>query len=1182
MRLKRLILQGYKTFASRQEFVFDEGITAVVGPNGSGKSNVADALRWVLGEQSYGSLRGKKTEDMIFAGSSARPRAGMAQAFLTFDNSGGWLPIAFSEVEIGRRAYRSGENEYFVNGQKVRLRDVMDLLAASGLSERTYTIIGQGLIDRALSIRAEERRALFEEAAGINHYKSRRAETLKRLEETRHNLERVHDILNEIRPRLSSLKRQAHRAQTYHQLQADLHYLLRQQYGYQWEQARQLLRQKRQTAQQLEQRWQELRQQLQQQQNRLDQERQTAHLWQRDEQTHLKERDVLRQRLDKGQRQLTILQERHNFIHQQQAELEKDLPLLRERLAQSQTELNLAMVEWESAKQTVTNQQLAFAQFNTTFQAQQTVIQERQKQAQQTEESWRASQTKLAQLQGQLAQLQEQQGQQKENREASRLSKLEEELKELAGEEARLLAQLREWQQARVAKQKERQSLTGLLRENRQQSQKEGHQITAIQKEIAGLEARRDLLDQLRQKGAVSKRHLSLVGQFAQLVTIPAAYQVALEAVLGDWLSLWVADGAATLFSLLSVKGQSLAAVALEEIRPPMPLALPQDGQIIGWASEKVSYAPEHAAIVQLLLGRVLLVEDLATGYAVTRRLPYGTVAVTLDGTVIYAGGVVEIRPTNAANSVLAREAEWRATMVLWEEKQSALKREMESAGTTSATIRAQQTILDQLEREENQLLREEQTTTQQLHKTRSQLEQARQQHHFWQTQQENRQQERQRLEARLAAVQEEMYSNQQTVRQLSQALQEAQTYLQKLPIAELKQEQQSWGQKLEASRTILAGRQAVVDSRRTTLKQIEDQLRRQESRLTALTKEKEQMDLAEITEEMQVIQKLLQKLEEVLVPLQQALRTTQDKLGRWERESAGIHALAHDIETQFTQAKIALSQQETHLEGLRQRIKNDLGIINLPYDPDETGQAPLPMSDLVEQLPIIHTLPSDLEEEIQKYRAQLSRLGAINPDAPSEYETTQQRYDFLTQQVEDLHQTETQLRQIISELDRLTSQAFAETVKKVDIIFGDMFKRLFGGGSASLILTEPDNLTISGVEILARLPNRREQGLGLLSGGERSLTAAALIFALLKVAPTPFCVLDEVDAMLDEANVNRFTDLLQELSQKTQFIVVTHNRGTVQVAKTVYGISMGLDSASRVLSIRPEEYLHKAEIQSK
>src|SRR5512137_1504614 len=237
IRLKSLELHGYKTFAAKSDFIFAEKVTAVVGPNGSGKSNIADALRWVLGEQSYGLLRGKKTEDMIFSGSENRPRAGMAAATIVFDNSDGWLPIDFTEVGITRRAYRDGENEYLLNGQRVRLRDVSELLARSGLAERTYTIIGQGLVDAALALKAEERRRLFEEAAGIGLYRSRREEALKRLDTTKRNLERVEDILAELQPRLRSLERQARRAQEYEQVKADLRLLLREWYGFHWHSA---------------------------------------------------------------------------------------------------------------------------------------------------------------------------------------------------------------------------------------------------------------------------------------------------------------------------------------------------------------------------------------------------------------------------------------------------------------------------------------------------------------------------------------------------------------------------------------------------------------------------------------------------------------------------------------------------------------------------------------------------------------------------------------------------------------------------------------------------------------------------------------------------------------------------------------------------------------------------------
>jgi chromosome segregation protein len=356
----------------------------------------------------------------------------------------------------------------------------------------------------------------------------------------------------------------------------------------------------------------------------------------------------------------------------------------------------------------------------------------------------------------------------------------------------------------------------------------------------------------------------------------------------------------------------------------------------------------------------------------------------------------------------------------------------------------------------------------------------------------------------------------------------------------------------------------------------VEQQLSRLKQRQHVLISQKESLAKGESAVSQQQLQDKRSELEAMIKPIQALLLENQDELISIQQRSGDLQRQAHEKETRYTQTQVRFTQQESQIETLQERIHTDLGLVALRFDKDQTGPTPLPISEVVEQLPSVDELPSGIEKSIQQFRGQLQRMGGINPDAPVEFEETQARFEFMTQQVEDLNLTEIQLRQVISELDDLTSRAFAETVEKVNDVFGGTFTQLFGGGSARLVLTDPDDLTISGVDIIARLPNRREQGLGLLSGGERSLTASALIFSLLKVSPTPFCVMDEVDAALDEANINRFRDILRELSLKTQFIVITHNRGTVQAAQTIYGVSMQPDSASQVISIRPEEYVRQ------
>ncbi len=1175
MKLKRLVLQGYKTFATKTEFVFDQGITSVVGPNGSGKSNVADAVRWVLGEQSYSALRGKRTVDMIFTGSHTRPRAGMAQAILTLDNSDGWLPIDFTEVEIGRRAYRSGENEYILNGQKVRLKDITELLATSGLAERTYTIIGQGLIDQALSLRAEERRALFEEAAGISHYKSRRAQTLRRLEETRRNLERVHDILAEIKPRLSSLKRQATRAKNYEQVGADLRHLLRQWYGYKWEQAKGEMRLARETAQEAGAAWQASRQHLLDIQEKMDGRRRQIN--QRQEAiTQLEaKRDQMRDLLEKARREAAILAERRAATQRQLAEIESELPQARQQQARAQAELAEATAVLAADQANLTVIETELSQFNLSFEAQQAQINTWRTKLRRAEQERQDTQRQLAQAEGQLAQLQERLAEQ------TAVAAPDDEWQKVENSIASHTALLQsteskaaELRQKRQSVTDERQTLIHELKQLRRNDREQEKRVNRLRQQVARQEARLEMLDQLRKK-EVSGGDVPVIGQFAGLATIPDELQTAVAAVLRERLETLVLAQKEQLWQLLAAAdGQTITAIALDAVRPlDVPTQTNQPP-----LSYHVQCSDDLRPLVELLLGRVWLATDKAAAFSLAQTLPPDGLAVTPDGFVAHPGGLVA-QVGRAADSMLAREHEWRAA----QEKTGQMKEELAHLETALSeqqdSIRQLQEQVDQLQAEERRLGNLTQEAGQQVHKAQRRLDQSRQQQGFMEQQRQAKAQEIVRLNSRIQSVTAVIANQQKTVTEKETAAAHAQQQLDSLPVAEAKQQRQTLQSRINSAQTIVAGRQAVVDSRRATLNQFDRQLQRLQERQASLKNQLAQLQQDEQPENLARLEAELSQTQAQLEPLKSDLQNTRREMRQLEEETAVHQRQAHTLETRYTQAQVGLTQRQNQMESLQERIKADLGIVALSYDADQTGPTPLPMGEVVSQLPVVTELPDDIEAAIQHYRNQMQRMGAINPDAPAEFEEVQERYDFLTQQVEDLNQTESQLRRIIAELDELTSRAFAQTVTKVDAVFGDIFTQLFGGGSARLALTEPDDLTISGVDIIARLPNRREQGLALLSGGERSLTAAALIFSLLKVSPTPFCIMDEVDAALDEANINRFRELLRDLSQKTQFVVITHNRGTVQAAQTIYGISMGSDSASQVISIKPEDYLKQASL---
>ena len=1140
------------------------------------------AVRWVLGEQSYSTLRGKRTTDMIFSGSQSRPRAGMAQAILTLDNSDGWLPIDYSEVEIGRRAHRSGENEYILNGQKVRLKDVMDLLATSGLAQRTYTIIGQGLVDKALSLKAEERRALFEEAAGINHYKARRAETLRRLQETQRNLQRIYDILAEIRPRLNSLRRQATRAQNYQQVSADLNNLLRIWYGFRWEEAKAELRLVRETAESAEAKWQTSRQTMRVRQENADDLRRRIHRLQSQLSDAQNQRDDVRDQLEQARREVAILHERRESIKRQISDVEQEMPSIQQLRDTAASELAEATADLEAAQSNLQETQQQLTQFNQNFQTQQSEINRWQTALHDAEKKQRETQTRLAQSQGQLNQLRERLSEQQPADDAS-----DEEIVRLGKEVENLTAVLEtanrnvdKFKTERESASEERQSLIRQLKQLRRENRDEEKNLNRQQKEIARLEARVDMLDQMRLKEVSASNKVSITGNLASFITIPDTYQTAIEAALADRLATLLVPDEANLWQLLQEQDaqSSITVLALANVQAPDSPAKPSGQGIRGWASDLVKYDNKVATAVQLLLGQILLVEDDKTAFKVAQNLPAGATAVSLDGFVAHAGGLIFKAGKEGQNSVLAREEAWRKA----NEELTGLKEtvtQMEATTTKQRKfIDEKQSEVDELQIEESRLSRFMSEARQKVSLAQRDVDRQKQQLGFVERQQKAKNEELTRLQQRIESIEAKIEADREALVELETAVSAAQKSLNALPVAEAQQQRQNLQQAITSVNTIVAGRQAVVDSRRATLNQFEQQLNRLKSRQASLQQQQQHIAESSKTEEQLQLQQKLDGLDTRIGPMKVRLDEGRLELNTFEEETAVLQKETHDTETIFTQAKVKFTQQTNIIENLQERIKADLGIVALHYDDEQFGPNPLPISG-VQELPVVNELPDDIEETIQNYRAQMQRMGAINPDAPEEYRETADRFEFMTQQIEDLNLTETQLRDVIAELDELTSRAFAETVDKVNQVFGVTFTQLFGGGSARLMLTDPDDLTVSGVDIIARLPNRREQGLGLLSGGERSLTAVALIFSLLKVSPTPFCIMDEVDAALDEANINRFRDLLRELSINTQFIVITHNRGTVQAAQTIYGISMGTDSASQAISIKPEDYIKQPEL---
>lgn len=1191
-RLKSLEMQGYKTFASKTLFEFSGDVTAVVGPNGSGKSNIADSIRWVLGEQAYSLLRGKKTEDMIFAGSESRSRASMASATITFNNEDGWLPIDYSEVALTRRAYRDGQNEYFLNNQRVRLREFNELLAQSGLAERTYTIIGQGLVDTALAAKPDERRKFFEEAAGIGLYRSRREESLGRLEKTRRNLERAQDILSELSPRLRSLERQAQRAREYNQIKEDLQILLRDWYGYHWHRKLEDLKQSKQMYKQQEQSLEkarlsqtEIEQKISQIRTQLQSLRSELNQW------HAQSAEFHQQH-EKSSRRFAVIDERQRAISEQMQNIQADLVRLEEE-QQARLEKRQNLIEEQASLQA------DLKDANTRLEEARRKFQDRLAEKRKAESELGSTRQEKTNYETQkvrlTAQLNEINGRIEES--LNSRNKLEETLKkqdkELDSVEEQLawLENTRdklegEVQEAERQLKEQQAGLDQLNIKRRELLENKGK----LEAEKSGVKARLEVLQQAEKsfsglnQGArfilEAAKSGKIRGQYravSNFLDVSPEYEFAIAAVLGNYLDAVMIDSDAEVESVLQLleKGENGRAVIVPstiENKAQSEKLLSFDG-VIGCASDFVTVPDEYHPLINTLLGRVVLVKDRKTALSVRKQLGEDIQLVTLQGEVFVGNGVV-IAGRDGRAGVISRPRQKRELQARISELENIILQTNEALEQIDLDFQRFHKKVDQYQLQVKDLSKKLKDASRDAQQENMRFEQIRQNSAWQKNQLANLTAQSEQFEKKKQDISQQIEKVDLLIEQLNIKIKDQKNALYLLPSDEFQAQVTHW----QTTAAVAAGAaresekrlveiESTVDSNQLRKKSLEQRISGIEKELEGIELEKQNLraqeggvskEIESLQEKIDPSERMLEKLDQEYLKMQEEQSQTQQQLSIAERHSA--------------QAQIEFTKQRDALETLRDKIQEDFGLVAFEYTSNVTGPTPLPFGSMVNQLPALTEIPKELEVNIREMRGQLRRLGAVNPEAESEYESVKQRHEFLTNQLEDLKKADEDLRSVIAELDELMKKEFKKTFDAVAIEFRQMFTQLFGGGSARLVLMDEDNPAETGIDIEAKLPGRRKQGLSLLSGGERSLTAVALIFALLKVSPTPFCVLDEVDAALDEANVGRFTELLRELSNDTQFIVITHNRNTVQISDVIYGVTMGRDSASQVISLKLDE----------
>lgn len=1230
--LKALELHGFKSFADKTRFEFPPGITVIVGPNGSGKSNIVDAIKWVLGEQSAKSLRGKEMADVIFKGSlsSGRKPMNSAEATLIFDNSERRLPVDAPEVHITRRIYRGGEGEYLINRQPARLKDIRDLFRGTGVGGDAYSLIEQGKVDRLLQASPRDRRAIFEEAAGISRFKAKKVETQRRLERVEQNLLRLADIVQEVEARLKTVRLQASKARRYREYAERLQTLRTGIALVDWR------------------RWTQRLAQLEAEQSEL--------------QTQIASAEAAAVRLESLQAEqdaliLTAgeeLRSGHDHVarlRQQIAQEETEIAHAQTRVAELTDELRLhthsvlalgdkahdlggrvqaAAAALKAAEQQAQAARAALAEQEALHQRGQQQADEARQQAetlrQQYMARWQAAaalasqveaaQQQLSAWQGLLARRQEEQalaaawGQRLAQERAAaqeRHDQLAEEHRALAGQvEARTqelaqsrrllasraddLAQLQQRQQAVFERVRMLEEL-----ERAREGIGEGVQMLLAQRSASGPlsepAAGRPLAEVMpdttaADDGSADAPAASAAGGLmADLLEVPLEYAAALDAALGEVASaLVVAGGWQALRALMHTADElpgrvSAVGLAAEEpgdaapaTMPPLELSAEMVAglRVLGRADKLVECSPQVQELVTRLLGRTFVVGTLEDARQLRQRGPAGMRVVTLAGEVIEETGVVRFGPVHWATSLLSRRSQLRAARlelaVLVQQirdaqrqtdhlREAVVRQEQELTGLREAEQRLAQeraaaealraSLVQQqaqAQAQQEALQAEVQAAAGKCDEGASTLDRLRQQ---WQA-----------MQQQASAAQTALLAQQQRMEELERAVQAAAAEVTAARVALVRCEQQA-----ETLRQRLAQLQEDHHERQRALQQAE--LRRQQA-----LRRREAAELAILRAgaaiagqmlEMEVVQQRMQ----AATARQETARRQRAALAQQLQEQRRQMTTLREREHRLALDRQEIEHQRAHLaERMQEDYQLDLAELAARQEAEEEGQR------------------SAVEEEIELLRRKIHQLGPVNLEALQEVEELEQRYATLAAQQRDLVEAKDALVRIIQRINADSRRLFLETLEAIRLNFQTLYRKAFGGGRADLVLEEGIDVLEAGVEIIATPPGKPSFSNSLLSGGEKALTAVALLLAIFQFRPSPFCILDEVDAPFDEANIDRFVSVLREFLGWTRFVIVTHSKKTMTAATTLYGVTMQESGVSKRVSVRFDDVTEDGQIR--
>ena len=1177
MYLKNIEVQGFKSFANKIKFDFHNGITGIVGPNGSGKSNVADAVRWVLGEQRVKQLRGGSMQDVIFSGTENRKPLSYASVAITLDNSDHQLPVDYEEVTVTRKLYRSGESEYLINGAACRLKDINEMFYDTGIGKEGYSIIGQGQIDKILSGKPEERRELFDEAAGIVKFKRRKNLSLKKLEEERMNLTRVNDILQELERQLGPLEKQSETAKEYLKKKEELKTFDINMFLLEEERIRERMKEVEEkydiAAAEMEDsnvRYEEMKAEYE----ALEEEVETIDLAIETAKNQLNETNLLKQQLEG---QINVLKEQINTARMNDEHYDNRLNTVRVEIKTRQEQKSSLEKEKQDAQEKLQEAS------ERDREAREQLIEVQSRIAEHTAEIEGRKQ-EIMDILGNRASTKAKIQHYDTTKEqiAMRKSELARNILEVSAEAERQAELLKQYEEELHQVQETIAQYNAKIADNEQKIAKFQEELdekqeklrigqTAYHRESSRLESLKNITERydgygnsIRRVMANKEKEKGLIGVVADIIKVDKEYEIAVETALGGSIQNIVTDneetakrmiaflknnkfGRATFLPLTSMRGAG--GIRSEE-------ALKEKG-VIGLANTLVHVEKRFEGLADQLLGRTIVVDTIDNGIAIGRKYRQSLRLVTLEGELINPGGSMTGGAFKNSSNLLSRRREieeFEKTVAMLKEDMDAMEQEVSRIKNTRAVC---YNTIDQIQQELRKASVVENTAKMNVEQISVRMEEAKLRCGVYAAEQEKLERDLREIDDNEESIRMELETSENLEQELNTRIEELQRMLDEERVTESAQMKES--EEVHLSLAALEQQAAFIME---NVSRIDEEIAKFEEELKELDSNKDSAS-EEIRGKEEKIRELRQTIEdskELFEEINKEIKAQTENRDALNQKHKDFLRMREELSKHISSLDKECFRLNSQKESYEAASEKQMNYMWEEYELTYNHAMELRDENLTDL--------SYMKRQIQNLKNEIRKLGTVNVNAIEDFKNISERYEFLKGQHDDLVEAEATLVQIIDELDVAMRKQFTEQFGRIAEEFNSVFKQLFGGGKGTLELMEDEDILEAGIRIIAQPPGKKLQNMMQLSGGEKALTAISLLFAIQNLKPSPFCLLDEIEAALDDNNVSRFAQYLHKLTKNTQFIVITHRRGTMASADRLYGITMQEKGVSTLVSV--------------